>query len=95
MSTNGAMNNDKWIKPAILIALAGMIFSAGGTYYKVDALEASVKEREIKAFQRALRINTLENNYTHIQKSLGKITDYIEERRKEREKVRNIRPERE
>ena len=89
------MNNDKWVKPAILIALGGMIFSAGGTYYKVNALEASAKDREIKAFERALRINTLENNYTHIKDSLDNIQSFIEERRNERRRIQNIRPERE
>ena len=89
------MNADKWVKPAILIALAGMIFSAGGTYYKVNALEASAKAREAAAYDKALRINTLENNYAHIKDSLDDIQSFIQERREDRRRVRNIRPQRE
>ena len=84
--------SEKWIKPAILFAIAGTIFSAGITYQQVTALEADSKDAAKEAFSRAIRINTLENNYAHIKDSLKGITSYINERREERERGRNIQP---
>ena len=68
----------------------------GGWVYKqdwrVNALEVQARDQALLERDKAMRINTLENNYKHIKDSLSNIESFIEKRRLERNQSYRTNP---